>query len=239
MKVRKSNLVPAVALVTCCIAFLALSAIACGHLSKLAIATAAAEKPKTIVVDAGHGGEDGGATGKSQKLEKDINLAIAKDLRQLLTASGFRIVMTRTTDTSLADPLKTIRERKASDIHNRMKLVESQGNCIFVSIHQNHFEQSQYHGTQVFYSTNKSESKELAESIRKRVVSLLQKDNERKTKPATSSIYLLWHAKVPAVLVECGFLSNEEEAVKLNREDYQKQMAFAICCGILDYYSNA
>lgn len=196
---------------------------------------AAGVSPRTIVVDAGHGGEDGGATGKSERPEKDINLAISKDLQQLLIASGYRVVMTRTTDTAISDNLNSIHERKVSDIHNRMKIIESQGNCIFVSIHQNLFEQSQYQGTQVFYSKNTAESKELAESIKGRVVSLLQNDNTRATKPATSSIYLLWNAKVPAVLVECGFLSNEEEAVKLNQEEYQQQMAFAIYCGILDY----
>lgn len=96
-----------------------------------------------------------------------------------------------------------------------------------------------YSGTQVFYSDNGAGSKELAESVQSRVVSLLQKDNARAVKPATSSIYLLWHAKVPAVLVECGFLSNPEEDAKLNSEEYQHQMAFAICSGLLDYCAEA
>ena len=113
--------------------------------------------------------------------------------------------------------------------------MKEQGNCIFVSIHQNHFTESRYSGTQVFYSTGDADSKILAENIRGRVVSLLQKDNTRETKPATSSIYLLWEAKVPAVLVECGFLSNSAEEAKLNDPEYQKQMAFSIYCGLLDY----
>lgn len=234
MKARKGNFVPIAALILCCLAFLMLSYITCNRLGKMAFAAAGANS-RTIVIDAGHGGEDGGATGKSKRPEKDINLAIAKDLQQLLLASGYQVVMTRTTDTAISDNLNTIHERKVSDIHNRMKIIESQDNCIFVSIHQNLFEQSQYHGTQVFYSKNTEASKELAETIKSRVVSLLQNDNTRVTKPATSSIYLLWHAKVPAVLVECGFLSNEEEAVKLNQEGYQQQMAFAIYCGLLDY----
>lgn len=198
-------------------------------------AAQAKEHPETIVVDAGHGGEDGGATGFSARPEKDINLAVAKDLQQLLAASGYHVVMTRTADVSLSDPLKTIRERKVSDIHNRMKLIEAQGSCIFVSIHQNFFEQSQYHGTQVFYSRNDAGSKDLAEAIRSRVVGLLQKDNSRAVKPATSSIYLLWNAKIPAVLVECGFLSNGQESEQLNQDDYQHKMAFSIYCGLLDY----
>ena len=235
LKAQKSNAVPIVALILCCLAFLMLSFIACTRLSKMA-EVAAIEHPGTVVVDAGHGGEDGGASDSSGRPEKDFNLAIAKDLQQLLTVSGYRVVMTRTTDTSLSDPLRTIRERKVSDIHNRMKIIESQEGCIFVSIHQNQFGQSQYHGTQVFYSNNDAGSKEFAEAVQSRVVSLLQKDNTRAVKPATSSIYLLWHAKVPAVLIECGFLSNPAEAEQLSRDDYQHKMAFAIYCGLLDSF---
>lgn len=234
VKVKKSNLVPIVALILCCLAFLLLSYITCGKIGKMASALAG-ESPRTVVIDAGHGGEDGGATGKAGTIEKGINLAIAKDLQDLLLASGYRVVMTRTEDEAISDDLDTIRQRKTSDLHNRLKVIESQGNCIFVSIHQNQFPQSQYHGTQIFYSRNTENSKTLAESIRARVVGLLQNDNTRQTKPATSSIYLLWNAKVPAVLVECGFLSNPEEEQRLNDSAYQKQLAFAICCGVLDY----
>lgn len=234
LKAGKGNAVPIFVLVLCCLAFLMLSFIACTRLGKMAAAAASA-RPGTIVVDAGHGGEDGGASDQKGRPEKNINLAIAQDLQQLLTASGYHVVMTRTTDTALSDPLPTIRERKTSDLHNRMKIIERQESCIVVSIHQNKFEQSRYSGAQVFYSDNDMGSKELAESIQGRVVSLLQKDNTRAVKPATSSIYLLWHAKVPAVLIECGFLSNPEEAEKLSQERYQRQMAFAIYCGLLDY----
>lgn len=233
LKTKRSISAPAAALALCCAAFLCLSCASYGRLSKMASAGMAG-KTRTVVVDAGHGGEDGGATGNVKQQEKDINLAIAKDMQQILTASGYRVVMTRTSDAALSDPLNTIRERKTSDIHNRLKLIEAQGDCVFISIHQNHFEQEKYHGTQVFYSKNDPESKELAEAIRGRVVSLLQNDNEREVKPATSSIYLLWHAKVPAVLVECGFLSNRAEAEKLCSGSYQQQIAFAICCGLLD-----
>lgn len=235
LRAKKGNAVPIAVLILCCLAFLMLSFIACTRLNRMAVTTAV-EHPGTVVVDAGHGGEDGGASDQSGRPEKDINLAIAKDLRELLTASGYHVVMTRTADTSLSDPLKTIRERKVSDIHNRMKIVESQQSCIFVSIHQNQFQESRYNGTQVFYSNNDKGSKELAQSVQNRVVSLLQKDNTRVVKPATSSIYLLWNAKVPAILVECGFLSNSEEAAKLSRDDYQHKMAFAIYCGLLDSF---
>lgn len=194
------------------------------------------QRNPTIVIDPGHGGEDGGATGKLSTSEKDINLAIALKLESLMKISGFNVVMTRTTDISISDDLDTIRERKISDIHNRLKMIEAQGDCIFISIHQNHFSESRYSGAQMFYSTKNSSSKELAENIKSRVVELLQPENTRETKPATSSIYLLWNTKVPAVLVECGFLSNESEAAKLSDKVYQQQMAFAIYSGFLDYF---
>lgn len=229
------NSIPIAVLILCCIAFLMLSYLSYNRIDQIA-STLAGSAPRTVVLDAGHGGEDGGASGKSGVPEKDINLAIAQNLEQLLTASGYRVVMTRTGDAALSDEgLDTIRERKTSDMHNRLKLIEAQGDCYFISIHQNSFPQTQYFGTQVFYSKNDGESKPLAEDIRARVVGLLQNDNKRTTKPATSSIYLLWEAKVPAVLVECGFLSNAAEESKLNDPDYQKRMAFAIYSGFLDY----
>lgn len=232
---KKTFFVPIAVLILCCLAFLLLSYISYSKVAESAAAMTGAQT-RTIVIDAGHGGEDGGASGKSGVPEKTINLAIAQDLSRLLQVSGFRVVMTRTTDVSIADGnLDTIRERKVSDLHNRLKIIEEQGDCIFVSIHQNHFTESRYSGTQVFYSTNNSDSKLLAENIRNRVISLLQKDNTRETKPATSSIYLLWETKVPAVLVECGFLSNSAEEAKLNDPAYQKQMAFSVYCGLLDY----
>lgn len=224
------------ALIFVCLIFAALTAVSCFRLSRMASAAPSGlRQVRTVVVDAGHGGEDGGAASASGTLEKDLNLAIAKNLQTLLSASGFQVVMTRESDVSLADPLDTIRERKTSDIHNRLKLIQQQGDCIFLSIHQNHFSQAKYHGTQVFYSKNTAESKTLAEAIRVRVVSQLQNDNDRETKAATNAIYLLWHAEVPAVLVECGFLSNPEEAAKLEREEYQQKLALAISCGIADF----
>ena len=197
-------------------------------------------KQAQVILDAGHGGSDPGKIGLNNLLEKDINLAIAKKLEKMLTLSGFHVIMTREEDVSIGDPaLDTVKERKVSDLHNRLGLIEEQGDCIFLSIHQNHFTSSRYYGTQVFYSTNDPSSEELAEAVRGRVVSLLQPDNTRECKPATSSIYLLWHAEVPAVLVECGFLSNESEAQKLNDPQYQEQMAFAIYSGFLDYYQSS
>lgn len=235
MKETKTYFIPITVLILCCLAFLLLSYISYNRIDKMASALADQRNP-TIVIDPGHGGEDGGATGKLSTSEKDINLAIALKLESLMKISGFNVVMTRTTDISISDDLDTIRERKISDIHNRLKMIEAQGDCIFISIHQNHFSESRYSGAQMFYSTKNSSSKELAENIKSRVVELLQPENTRETKPATSSIYLLWNTKVPAVLVECGFLSNESEAAKLSDKVYQQQMAFAIYSGFLDYF---
>jgi N-acetylmuramoyl-L-alanine amidase len=235
LKATKTYFIPITVLVLCCLAFLLLSYLSYNKIDKIA-STFTGERIQTIVIDPGHGGEDGGASGVSSTFEKEINLAIALKLQKLLEISGFRVVMTRTTDTSVSDEhLDTIRERKVSDLHNRLKIIEEQGDCVFISIHQNHFTSSRYSGAQTFYSTKNGESKELAENIKSRVVELVQPDNKRETKPATSSIYLLWHATVPAVLVECGFLSNESEAAKLNDKTYQQQMAFAIYSGVLDY----
>lgn len=220
----------------CCITFLALSFRSYHKIDKMASALAGDELP-VIVLDPGHGGEDGGATGTTGILEKDINLAVALKLRRMLEISGFQVVMTRDADISINDPdLPTIKERKVSDLHNRLKIIEEQGDCIFLSIHQNHFTDGKYYGSQIFYSANDAQSKVMAESIRSEIIKLLQPENTREAKPATNSIYLLWNAKVPAVIVECGFLSNDSEAKKLSDPKYQEQMAFAVYSGFLDYW---
>lgn len=235
MKAAKNNSIAILVLVICCLAFLLLSYISYEKIDKTASA-AMSGYVNTVVIDAGHGGEDGGASSKAGVLEKNINLAISKDLQSLLEVSGYKVVMTRSEDVSLADKdISTIKGRKTSDMHNRLKILEAQSNCIFVSIHQNFFTQSRYCGAQVFYSTNDSNSKTLADVIAGEIKGLIQPDNERKSKPATSSIFLLWHAKVPAVLVECGFLSNKAESEKLNNTEYQQKMAFAIYCGLMSY----
>lgn len=189
----------------------------------------------TVVIDAGHGGEDGGAVSELGSLEKDINLDICLTLEKLLIQSGVNTEMIRTTDTSVHDEsAQTTRERKVSDIHNRVETANSDSNNILVSIHQNHFSESQYFGTQVFYSRNHANSQVLAENIRTAVTSLLQPENTRKCKQS-SDVYLLDNTTVPAVIVECGFLSNPDEAYLLSQEDYRDSMAYSIYLGILEY----
>ena len=190
-----------------------------------------------IVIDPGHGGEDGGATSNRGDLEKDINLAIAQKLQAMLEVSGFSVVMTRESDCSIGNQeLATVRERKSSDLHRRLEIVEEQNNCILISIHQNHFSDGKYHGAQIFYSTNDEQSEQLAKSLQEEVVRLLQPENTREIKPSDDSIFLLKNAQVPAVIVECGFLSNDEEAQKLIEPEYQSQMAFSIYSGFLQYW---
>lgn len=191
---------------------------------------------RIIILDAGHGGEDGGTSSADGTMEKEINLAITLRLQAMLESAGFQVKMTRDSDISIGDPsLDTVKQRKVSDIKNRLQLINDTTNCIFISIHQNHFSESQYNGTQVFYSQNHTDSKTIAENIQSQVVSFIQPNNKREIKPSTESIYLLFHAKVPAVLVECGFLSNPTETQQLKDPIYQEKMAFSIFCGILRY----
>ncbi len=196
---------------------------------------------KTIILDAGHGGEDGGAIGVDGIIEKDINLSITLKVRDYLKVSGYKVIMTRETDTAIYDDTaEGLKNKKRSDLHNRAKMINDnscEGN-IFVSIHQNKFPDSKYFGTQIFYSKNDSKSQTLASGIKDSVVGLIQPDNTREIKPADKRIFLLNKAEIPAVVVECGFLSNKEEASKLIKDDYQSQMAFCIYCGIINYYLN-
>ena len=206
-----------------------------GCAKSTAVNTQSRQTP-TIIIDAGHGGEDGGAVAIDGTMEKTINLSIAKQLRLLCQSAGMHTVMTRNQDVSIHDEnCSTIKARKTSDMNNRLKIFNADSNAIVVSIHQNKFEKEKYFGTQVFFSPNNPKSEFLAENIRLSVTGMLQKNNTRENKKADKNIFLLYHCKQPSVLVECGFLSNSEELAKLKSDDYQKQMAFSIYCGILAY----
>lgn len=191
-----------------------------------------------IIIDAGHGGMDGGAVSADGTQEQYLNLDIALKMNEYLTSLGYKTLLTRKDDNSLHDAdADSIREQKVSDIHNRFKIIEENPDSIFVSVHQNYFTQSQYSGTQVFYSPNNPLSESLANCIQSSVVESLQPDNTRKIKKSDSSIYLLYNSEIPTVLVECGFLSNAEETEKLKDEEYRQQMAQAVCKGIIKYLS--
>ncbi len=194
---------------------------------------------RTVIIDAGHGGPDGGTSADDGTLEKDINLQISLKLDEILKSSGINTVMIRTEDISVHDEsANTIREKKVSDIKNRLAVTENTPDSIFVSIHQNHFSQSKYSGTQVFYSKNNPDSRSLADYIRQSVITCLQPENSREIKQSDSNIYLLKNAQIPAVMVECGFLSNYDETEKLKDENYQRKLAFLIALGILDFINN-
>lgn len=189
-----------------------------------------------ILIDPGHGGADGGAQGLDGVLEKTINLAVSLPLRDMLWIFGYPVVLTREEDISIHSPdAGSLREQKVSDMKNRLAMYEKAR--LVVGIHQNQFMASQYYGTQVFYSVNRPESELLADAIRESVVTMVQPENKRQLKKATKDIYLLHKTTVPAVLVECGFLSNPEEMRKLKTEEYQQKMALAIAGGVLRYFS--
>ena len=192
-----------------------------------------------IVIDAGHGGEDGGAIGANGVYEKDINLNIAFDIYYLLKASGHSVVLTRDKDILLYDTTADYNGRKkALDMAKRLEITQSFSDPLFISIHQNSFPQEKYCGLQVYYSSNAAESFYLAEKIQNDTKALLQPDNKRKTKPSGGNIYLLEKITSPAILIECGFLSNPTECALLSTESYQKEIATVIYTSILNYIEN-
>lgn len=203
---------------------------------KVGVLTGSPERPTRlrVTVDAGHGDFDGGAVAPDGTPEKDINLAIAKPLGALLTLYGFDVTMTRIDDTGLQERNDvSIREKKVSDMNARLSLFERSD--INVSIHQNSFGDSRYSGTQLFYSENHPLSKPLASHIREAVYSHLQPHNTRELKTGNRDIYLLYKTEKPTVLVECGFLSNNEELSLLKDVGYQQRLALWIAGGITSY----
>jgi len=220
-------------------AFFALSVFIYYQSGKLGIPVSADGSEPIIIIDAGHGGFDGGAVADDGTVEKDLNLQIALKLNDILRMAGYKTILTRTDDTPTSDPdAKTIREKKHTDLVNRMKLIEETPNAYFVSIHQNMFGVSSYWGSQVFYSGNNPESEILAKNVQQSIRELLQPNNKREIKKSGKSIYLLYYAEKPAILIECGFMSNGPELAKLKNEDYQKKLAFAIFCGINEYFNS-
>lgn len=189
-----------------------------------------------IIVDAGHGGFDGGAEGFTGTVEKDINLPIALKVRDMLSLFGFEVIMTRESDISTCDEeISGIANQKTSDILNRFALIEANPDAAFLSIHQNKFPDSSQFGAQMFYGPKSGESELLAGILQQNFREMLQPENERQVKEATDSVYLLYHSPVPSVLIECGFLSNPHEEALLKDEKYQNQIAFVIAASVLQY----
>ncbi len=200
------------------------------------------DSPKytTVIIDAGHGGEDGGASSAAGLVEKDVNLAISKILCDMLRANGVDVIMTREDDRLLYDRNTDYHGRKKKlDLAARLAIADSTPDAIFVSIHMNSFSDPRYSGLQVWYSQNNTDSASLAEIIRRENQTELQPDNTRKCKAATSAINLLHNAKCPAVLVECGFLSNPDEAALFETYDYRQRVAFMLFCSITEFLNSA
>ncbi|MEG1943093.1 MAG: N-acetylmuramoyl-L-alanine amidase, partial [Angelakisella sp.] len=200
-----------------------------------AVAVTISNKP-TVVLDAGHGGFDGGAQDCGIN-EKEVNLAIAQNTRLLCELFGFNVVMTREDDLSIHDDGNlSVRAMKRSDLHNRLKLMTADPSSIAVSIHLNKFPQSYVHGAQVFYAPKSKDGDILARAIQDSFRLLLQPDNERTIKKADKNLFILYNNTItPAVIVECGFISNAEEAQKLADTDYQKQVAMTVCYSLMKF----
>lgn len=191
------------------------------------------KKTKTVIaLDAGHGGFDPGKVGVNQALEKDINLAITLELRDLLEKKGYQVVMTRETDTGLYTEGDS--NKKRADMNKRVSVINESGASIAISIHQNSFSQESSHGVQVFYHQQSEEGKNLALVMQKTIKEIMDDGNHREAK-SNDSYYMLRQTQCPLVIVECGFLSNWKEAGLLITEEYQKKMAQAIFAGMEAY----
>ena len=190
----------------------------------------------TVIIDAGHGGMDGGAVGVNGALEKELNLEMATVLSALMRASGYNVVTTRTDDSMLTTE-DGKGNAKTRDLKKRLEIASEYPEGLLISLHCNKFPSESCKGLQVYYSENEL-ARDTASSIQSTVTSLLQTTNHRKPKQADSSIYLLNRAVTPSVLVECGFLSNTEECSLLCDDGYRKKLALCILCGISEKYGS-
>ena len=194
--------------------------------------------PITIVIDAGHGGEDGGACTYGGLPEKELNLLIAHDLYCLLSASGIRAVMTRSEDVLLYDPNGDYKgHKKSMDLAARLKIARETEDGLLISIHMNAFPESKYGGLQVYYSKNSPGGVTLASTVQSKNQKMLEPDNDRKVKSAGQNIYLLDRYEKTGILIECGFLSNPDDRDRLNDPTYRKKLATVIFYSIIQYIS--
>lgn len=201
-------------------------------------AVSAHSQKVTVVLDAGHGGEDGGASTYGGLPEKELNLMIAEEIYSLLSAAGINTVMTRTEDILLYDKNSDYKgHKKSMDLAARLKMARETENGVLVSIHMNAFPEPKYGGLQVYYSKNSSGGQSLATLIQSKNRELLAGDNNRKVKPAGKNIYLLDRFEGTGILIECGFLSNPDDRTNLNDAIYRKRLATVIFYSIVQYIS--
>lgn len=190
-----------------------------------------------VVIDAGHGGMDGGAIGKSGTIEKYINLMIANKVKGYLDLSGYTCLMLREDDSGLYDDKGSIRERKIQDLKRRKELINKYNGEIFISIHLNKFPEEKYYGAQVFYPKDDEKSHNFATIMQQQLIEDLDKGNKRVEK-ASPDYFLLKNNSMASIIIECGFLSNGKEEVLLKDENYQNRIAFSIFKGINNYYKS-
>ena len=193
---------------------------------------------KVIILDAGHGTPDEGAESNNGTTEAQINLKITLKVQNLLEQSGCTVILTRSDDNGIYDLDKdTLREKKVSDIKNRVKIGNESSADIFVSIHLNKISESQYYGWQCFYKNNDEKSKNLANNLQNSLNESIDKINNRVALPI-QKIYIVEHVEIPISIVECGFLSNPEEEEQLQSDEYQDRLAWGIYNGITNYFYN-
>ena len=194
-----------------------------------------ADSDLKIVLDAGHGEPDGGAVGVNGTLEKDVNLAIVQKLQEILEGKGVEVILTREGDYGLQDEnANTIRKMKVSDMNKRRSIIKESGADLFISIHMNSFGDAKVHGLHIFYDKSHPDIEETAEKIQNNIGEVTGAKTHT-VKTADEKLFLMKNPPIPAILVECGFLSNPEEEKKLNDEEYQAKIAWAIASSLENY----
>lgn len=230
---KRSNCLYFSVLYSIVIILFVLMSVAAGNAVTTIAENAPVENRKCIIIDPGHGGEDGGATSCTGVLESKYNLDISLRLNDLLQMLGYNTKMIRTTDMSIYTQGNTIAQKKVSDLKQRVHIVNNTEDAYLISIHQNYFSDSRYSGAQVFYAPTE-QSKELALLLQRQFPLYLQKENKRTIKKA-SGVYLMEHIDCPGVLIECGFLSNPTETANLGDQVYQKKLCCVIATGVSNF----
>ncbi|MCM1175565.1 MAG: N-acetylmuramoyl-L-alanine amidase [Blautia sp.] len=233
---REENLKTAIRVMTALLGIVAVCFVLYGRSEQASSGNVEQERKKPcVVIDAGHGGADPGKVGINGALEKDINLEIVKKLKMFLEQADIEVVLTRDSDMGLYD--ENASNKKVQDMKRRVEIIETNSPVMTVSIHQNSYHEEYVHGAQTFYYANSEQSKVLAEKIQQLLLNELDGENTRVAK-SNDSYYLLKKTSSPIVIVECGFLSNSEEAQKLISNEYQEKLAWAIHLGILQYINS-
>ena len=230
--------------ITLCFLLISLFTFSCGAIkngnnsieNKTVETTATPVSGKTVILDAGHGTPDEGAEAKDGTTEAETNLKITLKVQKLLEQSGCEVLLTRSDDNAIYDlDSKTLRQKKVSDIKNRVKIGNESSADIFVSVHLNKIPQSQYYGWQCFYNTKNEKSVDLAKSIQESLNESIEKENNR-VAMKLDSVYIMKNVEIPISIVECGFLSNPEEEKQLLDDSYQERLAWGIYNGIMEYF---